>query len=213
MADGLGGIYTVVAPIRDAVAAGTLPPILVVALDPNPNPQSRAAEYLRGWTGGSDDYALHERWFLEQVIPWAERTQRAARARDQRFIGGFSNGADFALAIASTHSNMFAGALIHSPVGARASWVNEQAVTQRWVVTGGTREQGGGTERPGQLPRDISQALERAHAPLRTCIGPWGHNGRSWRDVTPGSLVWLMNLGDPAALATERERDSCRETS
>ena len=212
MADGMGGVYTVVGPIRAAIASGAMQPILVVALEANSDPETRAAEYLRGWSGGSDDYTLHERWFLEQVIPWAERTQRASHDRAQRFVGGFSNGADFALSIASAHPDIFAGALVHSPVGANAGWVADQAPTQRWVITGGTREQGGTLERAGNLPREIAQALERARAPLRVCIGPWAHNGRSWRDVTPGSLAWLMNVGDPAALSSPREQSSCQNS-
>ena len=210
MADGLDGLYVVVAHLQPLVEAGTIPPFLVIATNANPDSRQRAAEYLRGWSGGSDDFAAHESWLIEHVIPWAERTQRAANAREQRFIGGFSNGADLAWQLANAHPDLFGGALVHSPVGADAAWIGPQAAAQRWVITGGTQEVGGTLERGGQLPRDIAQAVERAGAPYRVCIGRWGHVGRIWRELSPGSVVWLLGLSDPASVATPREQSACR---
>lgn len=211
MADGLDGLYVVVAHLQPLVEAGTIPPFLVVATNANPDGRQRAAEYLRGWPGGSDDFAAHENWLLTQVIPWAERTQRAADTREQRFIGGFSNGADLAWQLANAHPDIFGGALIHSPVGASAAWIAPTtAGSQRWVITGGTAEGAGGMERGGQVPRSISQAIERSGAPFRICIGRWGHVGRVWRELSPGSVVWLLSLGDPASVATPREQSACR---
>lgn len=205
MADGLDGLYIAVAHLQGPMDAGLISPMLVISTDPNRRPEDRAAEYLRGFTGGGDDYRIHERWLIEQVIPWAERTQRAARDREHRFIGGFSNGADLALSLASDHPDIFGGALVHSPVGSSADWLNDEAATQRWVVTGGTEEVSGSVHRGGQLPRSIVQALQRRGGPLRSCIGRWGHQGRAWRELSPGSIVWLLQLGDPALVATPRE--------
>jgi poly(3-hydroxybutyrate) depolymerase len=210
MMDGLDGLYVAVAHLQPLVEAGTIPPFLVVATNPNPDGQQRAAEYLRGWTGGSDDFAAHERWLIEQVVPWAERTQRAADTREQRFIGGFSNGGDLAWQLANAHPDIFGGALVHSPVGSRPDWIQPTAQTQRWVITGGTQEGGGGLERGGQASRGIGQVVERSGAPYRICIGRWGHVGRAWRELSPGSVVWLLGLGDPASVATPREQGACR---
>lgn len=210
MADGLDGLYVAVAHLQPLVEAGAVPPFLVIAIDANSDSRQRAAEYLRGWTGGSDDFALHEHWLIEQVIPWAERTQRAADTRDQRFIGGFSNGADLAWQLANAHPEIFGGALVHSPVGSRPDWIEPTAQTQRWVITGGTQEGSGGLDRGGQLPRSIGQAVERSGAAYRICIGRWGHVGRAWRELSPGSIVWLLGLGDPASVATPREHGNCR---
>lgn len=210
MADGLDGIYIALAHLKAALDAGTVPPFLVISIDPRPRPEARAAEYVRTYPGGGDAYAVHERWFLEQVIPWAERTQRASPERAHRFIGGFSNGADWALSMANDHPDMFGGALLHSPFVGDGGWVGERAGELRWVVTAGTREMAGSVERGGRMPRTIIAALERRGAPLRACIGPWGHAGRYWRELTPGSIVWLMQLGDPDTTALTRERSSCR---
>jgi enterochelin esterase-like enzyme len=211
MADGLDGLYVALAHLKADMEAGRVPPFLVISIDPRQRPEQRAAEYVRSYPGGGDAYPMHERWFLEQVIPWAERTQRASNERAHRFIGGFSNGADWALSMANDHPEMFAGALLHSPFGGSADWVGERAAELRWVVTGGTRETAGSVHRGGELPRDIITALERRQAPVRGCIGPWSHSGRYWRELTPGSLVWLMQLGpDPDTLAMPRERSFCR---
>jgi hypothetical protein len=79
------------------------------------------------------------------------------------------------------------------------------------VITGGTDEQSGSVHRGGQLPRSIVQALHRREAQLRWCIGRWGHQGRFWRELSPGSIVWLLGLGDPAVVATPREQNACHE--
>ncbi|MGE0743196.1 MAG: alpha/beta hydrolase [Hyphomonadaceae bacterium] len=210
MADGLDGVYVAVAHLQLLADAGAISPFMVVSIDPRPRPEQRAAEYVRSYPGGGDTYPVHERWFLEQVIPWAERTQRASPDRSQRFIGGFSNGADWALSMANDHPDVFAGALLHSPFGGSADWVGDRAGDMRWVITGGMRETAGSTQRGGALPREIVTALERRSAQVRVCIGPWNHSGRPWRELSPGSLVWLMGLGDPAATAMPREQSFCR---
>ena len=113
----------------------------------------------------------------------------ASKERAKRFIGGFSNGADLALWMANAHVDVFAGALVHSPVGGTATWVGDKAASQRWVITGGTEEMragrtildnDGGLHVGAQLPRDIIRALEQRSAPLRQCIGGWKHEGRIW---------------------------------
>ena len=208
IADGMDGVHIAVLDIKPAILAGAIAPMLVVGSDPLAKPEERAAEYLRGF-GGARRFELHEKWLIEKVLPWAERSHNASPDRAHRFIGGFSNGADLALALASDHPDVFGGALIHSPVGANAGWVKDSATTQRWVVTGGTQETRGSVQRGGQLPREIAQALERRGAPLRTCIGRWAHQGRIWRQLSPGSLAWLMGLGDPLTVETPFERGKC----
>ncbi|MBX3431277.1 MAG: prolyl oligopeptidase family serine peptidase [Hyphomonadaceae bacterium] len=210
MADGLTGLYVALLELKPAIDAGSVSPIMIVAIDAQPDPQDRVAEYLYGWPGGSDNFRAHEEWLLRDVIPWAERVQHASDRREQRFIGGFSNGGDLAFALASRHPDIFGGALVHSPVGAQTSWVDESSRQQRWVITGGTREGRGSLTRAGNLARQIVRALEEQNAPLRSCIGRWDHRGRYWRLLSPGSLVWLMGLGSPEVAESSFERGKCR---
>ena len=210
--DGLDSIKIALLRLKPAIDSGALPPILIIAPDPNPTSEGRGAEYLRGFPGGSDDFQIHEQWFITQVMPWAQRTQRASSDRTKIFLAGVSNGADLALALANEHPDLFGGALVHSPVGGSGDWVANTAASQRWVITGGTAEASGSIHRTANVPRQIITALEHFNAPVRACIGHWAHTGPAWRDLSPGSLVWLMQLGDSSAYATPVEQSSCRNT-
>jgi predicted esterase len=135
----------------------------------------------------------------------------ASPDRTQRFIGGFSNGADAALYIAVHHPGVFGGALLHSPAGASPGWVDgDQVGTQRWVVTGGTGEHRGSIRRSERLQKDIARALEKRGGKVRLCIGNWGHEGRAWRQLSGGSLTWLMGLGDADRAGSALEHGNCK---
>lgn len=210
--DGLDGLNVALLRLKPALDSGALPPILIIAPDANASGDKRGGEYLRGFPGGSDDFRVHEDWFLHQVVPWAQRTQRAATDPGKTFVGGFSNGADLALVLANDHPDVFGGALVHSPVGAQAGWLSDSSAHLRWVVTGGTREAAGSVHRSADVPRQIIETLQRLNAPLRQCIGPWQHQGPAWRDLSPGSLVWLMGLGNANAYATDPEQRYCHNS-
>ena len=100
--------------------------------------------------------------------------------------------------------------VLFAPFGGSAGWIKDTAATQRWVVTGGTREVSGSIHPKAQLPRDIIFALEKLGAPLRSCIGSWEHKGRNWRQLSAGSIAWLMNLGPVAGAESDMEKESCR---
>lgn len=207
MADGMLGLYAAAIELRPVVERGAVAPFMIVAVAPRPEPEKRADEY---WMDRSAHaFETHETWLIEKVIPWAEKTKRASNERDKRFIGGFSNGADLAWALANRHPDTFGGALIHSPAGAKVSWVGERAGTQRWVITGGTEELPGSIKRGGQLPRDIAHALANRAAPARVCIGRWGHEFRYWRQLSPGSITWLLKLGKPDDAQSVFESGQC----
>jgi pimeloyl-ACP methyl ester carboxylesterase len=207
--DGMDGLRVLLLRLKPAFDSGALPPVLFVAPDAAPRGQDRGAEYLRGFRGGRADFDAHERWFLTDVVPWAQRVLGASADREHAFVAGFSNGADLALVLAGEHPELFGGAIIHSPFGGRDAWVAPTASSQRWVVTGGTMELNGSVRRSADIPRQIIAALERTGAPVRSCIGRWEHEGAAWRDLSPGSLVWLLQLGDPTQYATPQEAAAC----
>ncbi len=210
MMDGMDGIHVLLLDFKAALDAGKVAPLMIVATDPRAKPEDRAAEYLRTYPGGKKAFDQHETWVLTKVIEWAERTQYAAPLRDQRFIGGFSNGADLALTLAQDHPDIFAGALIHSPFGLDERAVGTVSHNQRWVVTGGTLETSGSVKQGGQGPRRIAESLRRGGDAVRSCIGRWKHEDKAWRKLTPGSLTWLMELGDPTAVGSDMERQNCQ---
>lgn len=210
MMDGMDGIHVLLLDFKVALDAGKVAPLMIVATDPRAKPEERAAEYLATYPGGKSAFDAHETWLLTKVIEWAERTQDASAKREQRFIGGFSNGADLALTVAQAHPDVFGGALIHSPFGLDEHAVIGGSHNQRWVVTGGTQETSGSVKQGGQGPRRIGESLRRGGDAVRSCIGRWKHEGRAWRQLTPGSLTWLMGLGDPKAVETDMERQNCQ---
>jgi predicted esterase len=202
--DGFSGLTVVAHQIAPHIASGAAPPIMIVA------PASRASRRLREYVPSvrrpRRAFAEHRDWFLQRVIPWAEATQGAARDRTQRAIGGFSNGGDFAVEIAAARPDLFGLVLVHSPMNPRDDWAVPSAVTQRWVVTGGTREPA------GEVVRELDRQLARYGAFRRVCLGPWEHVVQPWRDLSPGSTMWLFGYEVAARqIASPRERRHCVE--
>jgi hypothetical protein len=208
VADGMAGLYISVIDIKQKIESGALQPFMVVAMNAKDDAEARADEYLPDRSARR--FGIHEDWLINKVVPWAEKTKRAATERERRFIGGFSNGADLALALANRHPDLFGGAMLHSPFGGSAGWIVDTARTQRWVVTGGTREVSGSIHPKAQLPRDIIFSLEKLGAPVRSCIGSWEHKGRNWRQLSAGSIAWLMNLGPYAEAESALEKENCK---
>lgn len=200
MADGGRGLYVAAAHIRAEIEAGRMAPIQIVGVFSDTD--RRQAEYVRE---GARQYEAHARWWIDVVIPWAE--QHFAASPQHRVIGGFSNGADFALALASAHPEMFAGVLAHSPVATRRFDPPPDAAAIRWAVSAGR------TEFAGDAARGLEQvehAAIRLGAPARLCLGGWGHNPEAWIDLSPGAIAWLFGAANHAEITTQRERDACR---
>lgn len=200
MADGGRGLTVAAALIRAEIEAGRMAPIQIIGVASDPD--RRNAEYVRGV---GRQYEAHERWWLEVMIPWAE--QNAGASPEHRVIGGFSNGADFALAMAAAHPDMFAGVLAHSPVASDDLPLNADAARVRWAVTAGRREFAGDAAR--SLER-VEAIARRLGAPARLCLGNWGHTPEAWAELSPGALAWLFQAENHAEIASQRERDACR---
>lgn len=212
LADGIVALEIVAVHLKPLIDQGKTSPFLIIATNAKPVSEDRGAEYLWDWDSGRKDFEAHEKWILGWVIPWAQRTQNASSERDHRFIGGFSNGADYAVVMANHHPDVFAGALIHSPVRANETWVGDKANTQRWVVTGGKLENSGSFKRGADIPLQIIDVLHHRKATLRSCIGSWSHQPKFWRQLSPGSVTWLMGLGDPEITQSELEKNNCTLT-
>lgn len=209
LTDGIENLLLTSVHLKPLIETGRIRPFMIVSMAAAPDIEARGAEYLMNWESGDTAYRSHEEWMLKTVIPWAERTQGAAPIREERFIGGFSNGADYAVSIAGRHPDMFAGVMAHSPVRAVPGWLPSDSSSIRWVITGGTKEKTGTIQREAELPRAIADVLLHRKAKVRTCIGPWKHEGRAWRLISPGSIVWMMELGNPKEAQTDVEEKYC----
>lgn len=201
--DGGYGLLSIVAWLKPAIEQGLAPPVLVISMDNGG--QYRTSEYVRNYRGGGRRFEAHERWMIERVIPWAERY--AGASPTQRIVAGYSNGGDFALAMASAHPDLFVGVLAHAPVASESFDLDMNTPHMRWAVSAGRRERGGDVARiVSAATREIS-----GHGSLvRTCLGPWDHEFSAWRDLSPGAILWLFAMPGAAEVSTLRERQHCR---
>jgi enterochelin esterase-like enzyme len=205
MADGWGGLFVAAAGVRKPILEGRMPPVLIVATA-NGGRERRGGEYMYN-ARRAEMYQAHERWFLETVIPFAERVAGASPDPSQRVVGGFSRGAAFAIEMAERHPDLFAGVLAHSPSPKRELLIDSRAGRLRWVLTGGRHE--GSEASVSQLVTEHAATLRAQGAAVRRCIGDWGHDIPPWRDTSPGSIAWLFGFANPDSVATPLERRSC----
>ncbi|MGQ0534030.1 MAG: alpha/beta hydrolase [Caulobacteraceae bacterium] len=202
MADGRAGLYVAAARLRAAIEAGAAPPIQIIGLDPNPEARDRTSEYT---DVGRGPFRAHERWLLDVVIPWAERVARASP--EQRAIGGYSNGAAFAIFMGARHPEVFSGVLAHSPVATVETFhVDARAGSVRWALSAGLAEYGG---YPARAVSVIEAVVRAAGAAVRSCKGAWGHEANAWMDLSPGAITWLFQAPGADAIATPVEREAC----
>lgn len=97
------------------IASRKLPPVLLVGVnsadrlrDPNPRVADvRAVEYLIGYGETAERFEKHERFFVEEVVRWAESKYNAPKTREKRGIFGVSNGGAFAIAMGAKHFDTF----------------------------------------------------------------------------------------------------------
>lgn len=200
VADGIAGLELMGARLRPHILAARAQPIVIVATDPHP--RRRTPEYVPARRGDNPTFDRHVRWYVDVVLPWAERYAGASNDPAQRAIGGVSNGADFSIAIASRHPELFTRVIAHSAANNPPDgFVPPQ--NARWVLTAGINE-------GGPFPAIAARIGEAIGAqPIRHCLGPWRHDARSWREVSPGSIAWALGVGDADALQTDTERQHC----
>ncbi len=202
MADGRAGLYVAAARLRAAIEAGTTPPVQIIALDSEPEARDRTREYT---DVGRARFIAHERWLLSVVIPWAERIARASPER--RAIGGYSNGAAFAIFMGARHPDVFSGVLAHSPVAATETFHADARVNRtRWALSAGRLEYSG---YPARAISVVGAVVRAEGGVVRSCTGAWGHEAGAWIDLSPGAIAWLFQSPSADALATPLERESC----
>jgi enterochelin esterase-like enzyme len=203
MADGQFGLKVAVSRLRADILEGRAAPIVVVAMESSPQPR-RHKEYVLG-RDRNPEWEAHFDWFISTVIPWAEHNAGASTEAEHRGVGGFSNGADFALAAASRRPDLFSAVLAHSPVNELSRSFHANRDT-RWALTVGSEEYRG---QALSLQSRIALAVGD-DVSVRRCVGPWGHDSDSWRDISPGTIAWLFNLAPEGEIDAPLEREYCR---
>lgn len=125
---GDGGAVHGIAPYLDTlIVSGHLPRVMLVGIPsamPGPGDPTdrdvRAMEYLWDFEPGNQRFLAHERFVLDEVIPWAEARYGAPRVREERAVWGMSNSAAWAIRMGLRHPETFGIVLAASPGGVQS---------------------------------------------------------------------------------------------
>jgi len=123
MTDGQG-VAPFAAVVEALIESGRIQPIAIVAEhagrntgDPSqpfdPRQDNRAREYLPDVD--PPQFSRHMQFFIEELLPWAEKTYGLSAARGDRAAMGYSNGGGFVTALGAQHPEFFATVLPFSP--------------------------------------------------------------------------------------------------
>lgn len=184
--------------LQPLIARGDLPPVMIVGLHSGPMNQLqgedaaliRHQEYLPGWFGETQPrFVAHDRFLIEEVMPLAESLGASSR-REERAVAGFSNGAAWAMAMATDHPDLF-GKVMALSFGWTDAGFMERVRDTRY----GDVWLGAGTLEPGfySASREAAQTL----APLADRVTfdsrVAGHSPVMWHDQFPMAALWLFN--------------------
>lgn len=146
-ADG-GNVHRLAPYVDYLIAAGKLPPVLLVGVNPgdrvnDPDPRVadvRAIEYLVGFGKTPERFEKHERFFVEEVLRWAETKYNAPKKREKRGIFGFSNSGAFAIAMGTKHFKTFGHVFGFSNSSQRnlstPAWTDKKDAPAYYLVAG-----------------------------------------------------------------------------
>jgi enterochelin esterase-like enzyme len=158
-------------------------------------PDGRSREYLPGVD--SARFAAHERFLLDEVLPYVESKYRAPRARNQRALFGFSNGATFAAATGLSYPERFGAVIAFSPGGGAKSFAaipqaghhNRRPVHgPKLYVSGGMYETAFQTN-----ARALADLFRVSGAPTRLREPVGGHDEIIWQLSLPAALLWIFH--------------------
>jgi enterochelin esterase-like enzyme len=146
----------------------------------------RAQEYLPKFA--PEKFELHERFVMQEVLGWAEKTLGAATRRAQRVIFGFSNGAAFAIAMGCRHSEQFGHVIAFSlgwVRGLEENWALDQAPDH--YLMAGIFEEGFNTTTARWAAK-----LERSGLKYQYVQRFCGHDAVAWQEEFPRAVSWLF---------------------
>lgn len=188
------GAAPALAPVLDTlITAGKLPRIMLIGMDTDvtryaDGRDGRTLEYLYLPTDDSTRFLAHQRFVLEEVLPWAEALG-APKDADKRAVLGFSNSAAFAIETALRRPDVFGRAIALSPAGRPAAILPGTPLDRpaRFYLLGGRLE--------ASFHRKALQwaAVFRDRSVRYTLREPIaGHDFDVWRAMVPDALDWAF---------------------
>ena len=157
----------------------------------------RHQEYLLAAPGGETRFAGHERFLLDELLPYAEKTWGAPADPALRAVMGESDGAAWALAMAARHPGVF-----HTAIALSFGWgtpvlaaLKEGRIRNAYL--------GAGLYEPSFLrrTRDAAAELSGKADRLRLEIRAAGHSPTAWQDQFGQALTWAFPAAHDTAPA------------
>ncbi|HEX6588167.1 MAG TPA: alpha/beta hydrolase-fold protein [Longimicrobiales bacterium] len=176
------------------IVAGKLPRLMIVGMETDTSravdadgADGRTLEYLLApWD--STRFLAHERFFLEEVMPWAE-SLGAPTERDRRAVAGFSNSAAFAIDMGLRHPDRFGRVLAFSPAGRRAQILPGTALDEpaEFYLLGGVLERAFHAKALAWADIFRSRGIRYA---LREPVA--GHDFHMWQAMFRDAVAWAF---------------------
>ena len=200
LADG-SSVWEYASYVEPLIKQGKLPQLLLIGIesggytgDPSkeydPQLDLRVREYIPDEK--DDRFADHERFVIEEVLPWAEENFGASRSRDQRVVYGHSNGGVFAAAMGLKKPDIFGYALPFSVGVDPTETLGLERVDTKFYFVAGQLEEGF-----LETTRDLSERLseEGISSEFRERVA--GHDFVMWQEAFPEALLWFFGLQPP----------------
>ena len=184
--------------LHPLIASGALPPLMIVGLHSGPRvlPDGEDAslirhqEYLPGWGGEPQPrFIAHDRFLIEEVLPLAESLGASSR-REDRALAGYSNGAAWAVAMATDHPDLFGKVMALS-----FGWTDGGLMARIRAGRYGDVWLGAGTLEPPfhNVTRQAAEVLRPIADRVTFDSRVAGHSPIMWHDQFPAAALWLFN--------------------
>lgn len=195
---GDGQVVRGLAPILDTmITSGRAPRVLLVGMHSaddrgtGPGEDGRTLEYLSG-IDDSTRFLSHERFLLDEVMPWARTRFGAPSAPDKVGVLGFSNSAAFALDMGIRHPELVGRVLAFSPAGRQARLDRAPAEPlPRFYLLGGLYE-----HHLLAKARAWGEVFERLSIPHQVVEVAAGHDPAQWDTSFPDAVLWAFGAPD-----------------
>lgn len=184
------------------ITAGSLPRIMLVglasateSLGGSSRADPRALEYLWNYDTLNTRFLAHERFFLDEVMPWAESHHGAPRTRERRAMFGVSNGAGWALQMGLRNPERFAHVIAFSPGGVRTGHMAtgmRMTPPVRFLLLSGSLEPVFDEVTRAWIAALAEKGLE--HRVIRLVAG---HDWNAWRDHFGAAAQWAFEGAGP----------------
>lgn len=180
--------------VEPLIISRRLPPVLLVGvhngkvLPGNRNVNDfRGREYLLRFGETDERFMAHERFLIEEVLPWAEAKFNAPKDKNKRAVFGASNGGSFALAMGIRHPEIFGHIIAFSATWSlnlsTPNWKPTQAPSQYLLV--GALE----SASTRKLNKEWSETAQKSGATVTLREPVAGHDSVVWREWFPHSLL------------------------